>query len=158
DNDPIPGPGNDPKDPFDPVPFPAPWLFVPGNHDVEVVGVSLPDANQAAIAIGTSPLTGTRDYRLWYAPPNRRETPADPERHLIARAAIVNTPLADTSGPGPVGHGYNSADTDVSLGANYIYDAIPGLLRIIALDTSDTTGGSSGLVHRATFDNFLAPA
>lgn len=59
--------------------------------------------------------------------------------------------------PGPVGHGYPAA-ADVSLGANYVYDAIPGLLRIVALDTSDLTGGSEGLVLRATVDGFLVPA
>ena len=48
--------------------------------------------------------------------------------------------------------------TSVCVGANYVYDAIPGLLRIVALDTNDDTGGSNGLVHRPTVDDFLVPA
>ncbi len=52
DDDPIPGPANDPKDPFDPVPFPAPWYYVPGNHDVEVVGNLVPDDTTRTIALG----------------------------------------------------------------------------------------------------------
>jgi hypothetical protein len=156
DDDPIPGPDNDPKDPFDPVAFPAPWLYVPGNHDLLVVGINLPDMTFRDRAIGTMPVSGTRDYRRWYAPVTTHEVPADPERHLLTREDIVSTLLADTAGPGPAGHGYQ-AGADTSNGANYVYDAIPGLLRIIALDTSDDTGGANGLVHRASVDDFLVP-
>ena len=157
DDDPIPGPGNDPKDAFDPTPFPAPWLYVPGNHDVLVVGISLPDTNLADVAIGTEPRSGTRDYRRWYAPVVTTSVPADPMRRLLERDAIVDVLLADTAGQGPVGHGYPSSP-DVSRGANYEYDAIPGLLRLVVLDTSDDTGGSDGLVHRPAVDDFLIPA
>lgn len=156
DDDPIPGPDNDPKDPFDPVAFPAPWLYVPGNHDVLVVGISLPQGHMAEAAVGTMPSSGTRDYRRWYAPVTNRAVPADPERRLLSREDIVSALLADTEGPGPVGHGFVASST-VENGANYTYDAIPGLLRIIAIDTSDDTGGSDGLVHRPTVDDFLVP-
>ncbi|MCC6876980.1 MAG: hypothetical protein IT378_21930 [Sandaracinaceae bacterium] len=157
DDDPVPGPDNDPKDPFDPVAFPGPWLYVPGNHDVEVVGVSAPTDALRAQAIGTRPVGGARDYRRWYAPASMRTITADPERRILDREDIVAMLLADSNMPGPVGHGYPAA-ADVSLGANYVYDAIPGLLRIVALDTSDLTGGSEGLVLRATVDGFLVPA
>ncbi len=155
DDDPIPGPGNDPKDPFDPVAFPAPWLFVPGNHDVLVVGIFLPDATQAAVAIGDTAVSGTRDYRRYYAPITNGTVPADPERRLLSRADIVAALLADSATPGPVGHGYEPGST-VSAGANYTYDAIPNLLRIITIDTNDDTGGSTGLVHQATYDYLAA--
>ena len=157
DDDPIPGPGNDPKDPFDPVAFPAPWLYVPGNHDVLVVGISLPDARLTEAAVGTDPVGGTRDYTRRWGAVTTSAVPADPERRLLERGDITAALLADTAGAGPVGHGYPS-DPDVSLGANYVYDAIDGLLRIVALDTSDDTGGSEGLVRRATVDGFLIPA
>ncbi len=157
DDDPIPGPDNDPKDPFDPTGFPAPWLYVPGNHDTLVVGISVPDAQMHDAAIGMHPISGTRDYTQWYAPVSRHDMPADPERRLVSRDDIVTALLADTDGPGPVGHGFPSSP-DTSVGANYEYDAIPGVLRIIALDTSDDTGGANGLVHRPTVDNFLLPA
>ncbi len=156
DDDPIPGPDNDPKDPFDPVGFPAPWLYVPGNHDVLVVGINVPDDRTRATVLGTAAVTGTRDYRQWYAPVTTRSVPADPARRIVDRDEIVARLLADDDGPGPVGHGY-SAGTDTTNGANYVYDAIPGLLRIIAIDTSDDTGGANGLVHRPTVDDFLVP-
>ncbi len=160
DNDPVPGPANDPKDPFDPVSFPAPWLYVPGNHDVLIVGISLPDERNRAQALGTTPRTGTRDYRLWYAPVTRREVPADPHRRLLEREDIVRALRdADAEGVmGPPGHGYPvDGDVDTSLGANYAYDAIPGLLRVLTLDTNDPTGGSEGLVLRETLDDWLIP-
>jgi len=157
DDDPIPGPDNDPKDPFDAVAFPAPWLYVPGNHDLEVSGVLAVDDNQMARALGTRPLFGTRDYRQWAAPITYRSVPADPMRMLVHRDDIVAELAADTTtDPGPPGHGFH-ADDDTSLGANYTYDAIPGLLRILALDSSDLTGGSPGLVTRATVNGWLLP-
>jgi hypothetical protein len=156
DDDPIAGPGNDPKDPFDATAFPAPWLFVPGNHDVEVVGITTPDPGLEETALGTRPRAGTRDYRRWYAPVTTQSVPADPERHILSREEIVTTLLADVALPGPPGHGY--ADADVTNGANYEYDAVEDLLRIVTLDTNDDTGGSNGLVHRRTVDEFLEPA
>jgi len=157
DDDPIPGPDNDPKDPFDAIAFPAPWLYVPGNHDLEVNGVLAVDDNQRRRAIGTRATFGTRDYRQWSAPVTTRSVPADPMRQLVDRDMIVAELAADTSTePGPPGHGFHAGD-DTSLGANYTFDAIPGLLRILALDSSDLTGGSPGLVTRATLDGWLIP-
>jgi 3',5'-cyclic AMP phosphodiesterase CpdA len=157
DDDPTSGPSNDPKDPFDAVAFPAPWLYVPGNHDVELVGITAPDEANRLAAVGDRSQNGARDYRLWYAPARRATITADPARRIVSREDIVAELRADTAAPGPVGHGY-PADADTSLGAHYVYDAIPGLLRIVALDTSDVTGGSEGLVRRATIDDFLVPA
>lgn len=156
DDDPVPGPGNDPKDPFDPVPFPAPWLYVPGNHDLLIVGVSLPDDSTRERAVGDTPTGSTRDWTSRWGGLTSRSVPADPERALIDRAQIVEALRADEDGPGPVGHGYPDG-ADLSVGANYAYDAVDGLLRMIVLDTTDDTGGSEGLVHRATVDEFLVP-
>ena len=156
DDDLIPGPDNDPKDPFDPTAFPAPWLYVAGNHDVMVVGITLPE-ERGDTAIGTDPLAGTRDYRRRYGAITSSTLTADPMRRPVTRQEIVDMLIADTDGPGPAGHGFEAAD-DITLGANWEYDAIDGLLRIINLDTNDDTGGSNGLVHRATVDNFLIPA
>ena len=160
DDDPVPGPDNDPKDPFDPTAFPAPWLFVPGNHDVEVTGITAPTAELQAQALGTTPTGGTRDYRRWYAPVTRTQVPADPERAIVSRDEIVaQLRASEATGPhGPPGHGYPATGTvDTSLGANYAYDAIPGLLRILALDTSDREGGSEGMVLQETVDGWLVP-
>ncbi|MGE0784349.1 MAG: hypothetical protein AB7S26_01575 [Sandaracinaceae bacterium] len=157
DDDPLPGPGNDPKDPFDPVAFPAPWYYVPGNHDLLIVGITLPDDVARMRAIGTTPIGSTRSYTRRWGGLTNQEIPADPERRLVDRMDIVATLLADDAGPGPVGHGY-VGPVDVSHGANYEVDVIPGVLRLIALDTTDDTGGSSGLVHRGTVEEFLVPA
>ncbi|MCZ7680152.1 MAG: hypothetical protein M5U28_15845 [Sandaracinaceae bacterium] len=121
-----------------------------------VVGISLPDGMLDETAVGTEPLGGTRDYRRWYAPVSMASLTADPDRRTLRRGEIVDLLLADSADPGPVGHGY-PADPDLTHGANYAYDAVPGLLRILTLDTNDDTGGSNGLVHRATVDEWLVP-
>ena len=160
DDDPVPGPDNDPKDPFDPVAFPAPWLFVPGNHDVEVVGITVPSDQLRERALGTQAPSGTRDYTRWYATVSRGPIPADPARVIVDRDQIVEMLRASSAtGPeGPPGHGFPATgEVDTSLGANYAYDAIPGLLRILSLDTSDLTGGSIGMVLRETVDGWLIP-
>ena len=154
DDDPVPGAGNDPKDPFDGVAFPAPWYFVPGNHDVMVVGSTAPTAALRASATGAVSAFGTRDYTGWYASPRRGEVLPDPARRLLDRADIVRTLRAGPATPGPLGHGYPET-TDVTSGAHWTQDVVPGLLRIVALDTSDFSGGSPGMVKRAVFDGWL---
>ncbi len=156
DNDPIPGPGNDPKDPLQAVGFPAPWYFVPGNHDLEVVGVAAVSADTRATALGNYSSTGTRDYTRWWAEPRRGSVVLDARRAQLDRSTVVSTLQEGPASPGPVGHGF-TAGQDVSLGANYVVDVVPNLLRIIAIDTSDHTGGSPGLVERALVDTFLRP-
>ena len=157
DDDPVPGPDNDPKDPFDATVFPGEWLYVAGNHDVLIVGIGLLDDDSRMTVIGDRPEGGTRDWRLRWGAVSRRTIPADPMRRLLERQDIVDILRADTNAPGPVGHGFDGTE-DISIGANWEYDAIPGFLRIINLDTSDDTGGSLGLVRRATVDQFLIPA
>lgn len=155
DDDLIEGPDNDPKDPFDPTGFPAPWLYVAGNHDVLVVGITLPE-ERGDVSTGSDPLASTRDYRTRWGGLSMAALTPDPMRRLTTREDIVRILLEDTAGPGPVGHGFEASD-DLSVGANFAYDAIPGVLRIINLDTNDDTGGSNGLVHRPTVDSFLVP-
>jgi hypothetical protein len=46
---------------------------------------------------------------------------------------------------------------DLTYGANYTFDLVPGLLRLLALDTNDTTGGSPGMVRQGTVDHWLRP-
>jgi hypothetical protein len=159
-DDPVPGPNNDPKDPFDPTPFPAPWLYVPGNHDVEVVGVNAPDVTSRMDALGTRASTGTRDYRIWYAPVTQGDVPADPARAILDRDGIVARvrALGAQGASGPLGHGYPASGTvDTSLGAHWAYDVVPGVLRVVTIDTSDRTGGSNGMVLQSTIDGWLVP-
>ena len=157
DNDPTPGASNDPKDPFTPVAFPAPWYMVMGNHDTMVLGIILPDYYQTT-AVGDFAEYGTRDYTQFFAPVETNfTTPADPDRRLLSRDEIIDELRASPSAPGPIGHGpADNADTE--FGANYEFDAIPGLLRVIHLDTTDRSGGSIGMVTQDAVDHFLLPA
>ncbi|MBA3456895.1 MAG: hypothetical protein H0T42_27645 [Deltaproteobacteria bacterium] len=154
-DDPAAGLDNDPKDAFDPVAFPAPWLFAVGNHEVSIVG-TIPAFGNESSAVGDLAAFGARDYTQPFAPVmSRMKVPPDPDRRLLDRAGIVAELQDTTQSPGPVGHGF--VDLDTSLGANYAYDAIPNLIRIIHFDISDTTGGSSGIVFQTAIDAFLRP-
>ncbi len=155
--DPAPGPDNDPKDPFDAVAFPAPWLFVLGNHDDEIVG-EFPDAGNEDTATGDYASFGTHDYTQPFAPVRSRIRVApDPDRRLLDRDGLI-AELANTAVmPGPLGHGFATGATSTA-GANYEYDAIPGLLRVVHLDTTDPAGGSDGMVMQISVDSFLKPA
>jgi len=155
DDDPVVGAHNDPKDPFDPVPAPAPWFFVFGNHDVETVGTTVPDDLTRISAIGTEPRNGTRDYRLKGAPSTRESVPADPKRRPLVRGEIVQALQKSTSMP--AGHGF--AGIAVSgPPANYVVDPIAGVpIRLVQLDTNDPWGGSDGMVEKKTVDEFLEP-
>ncbi|MEC7526229.1 MAG: hypothetical protein VYE22_40485 [Myxococcota bacterium] len=157
DDDPLPGPDNDPKDPFDATPFPAPWLYVPGNHDVEVIGIFPPDEEHGARAVGSMAPLGTRDYRERWAPVTNGPVPADPERRLLLLDEIV-AELQDTRAePGPIGHGYD-AGADLTHGGSYVRDVVPGVLRLVVIDTNDPSGGSLGMIRRDRLEGFLEPA
>lgn len=155
-DDPAPGPSNDPKDAFDAVAFPVPWLFVFGNHDVEVVG-TFPEMGNEDTAVGNYSAFGSRDYTQPFAPATSRlKVTPDPDRRLLGTDGVVAELSNTADNPGPRGHGFSGVSA--SSGANYEYDAIPNLLRIVHLDTSDLTGGSNGIVYQTTIDNFLRPA
>lgn len=154
-DDPVPGPNNDVKDPFDPVPAPAPWYFVFGNHDVELQGTSIPDDATQKVAIGTHAENGTRDYRKAFAPITRDEVPADARRVAILGPAIRDLLLASNASPGPVGHGFASG----AMSNHYVVDPIPGVpIRLVQIDTTDPEGGSDGQILQSTIDTFLEPA
>jgi hypothetical protein len=155
DDDPVPGPDNDVKDPFDPVPAPAPWYFVYGNHDLEIQGTSIADDATKETAIGTHAENGTRDYRLAYAPITRDEVPSDVARISVLSPAVRDLLLASNASPGPVGHGFQPGATS----DHYVVDPIAGVpLRLVQLNTTDPDGGSDGQVLQSTVDAFLEPA
>jgi hypothetical protein len=110
------------------------------------------------VAIGDNPVLGTRDYREWYAPVVYSSTvPADPDRRLLTRAEMVAELQNTLPSPGPVGHGY-PPDPDLTLGASWAYDAVPGLLRVIAVDSTDKAGGANALIKAAMVDGWIRPA
>lgn len=158
DDDPVIGPNNDPKDPFDPHPAPAPWYFVFGNHDVEIQGTSIFDEATKTVATGEEPKGGTRDYRLRGAPVTRDVIPPDPKRRPVTRGEIVLALQAGAATPGPAGHGF--AATKISgHPANYVVEPVAGApILLVQLDTNDPFGGSDGLVYQRTIDDFLEPA
>lgn len=155
DDDPVPGPGNDVKDPFDAAPAPAPWYYVFGNHDVEVQGNNPINADYNKIATGTTPVTGTRDYRKPFAPVTLDEVPADPKRKLVSRDEIISMLQETTTLPGPIGHGYAPSTRK---GFHYVTDPVANVpIRLITLDTNDPDGGSSGTMLESTLNTFLKP-
>ncbi len=155
DDDPVIGPSNDPKDPFDPHPAPAPWYFVFGNHDVEIQGTATFDEGTVITATGDEPRNGTRDYRKKWAPPTQELIPPDARRRPVTRGEIV---MALQKGTGtPAGHGFAGV-TVSGAPANYVVDPIAGVpIRLVQLDTNDPFGGSDGLVYQKTIDEFLEP-
>ena len=150
DDDPVPGEGNDPKDPFAPVGLDVPWYWVSGNHDTLVQG-NFPIEGREAAAVSANAPGGTRD---WSQPggPMVMETIADEGRALVDQATLLS--LIAASGDG---HGI----TDEVLArdeADYTFD-VGRDLRFVVLDTSaPLEGGSSGVVRDAEVDSFLRPA
>lgn len=156
DNDPVAG-VEDPKDPFDAVAFPAPWYFVFGNHDLQVVGTSVIEGS-AGVELGSIGVLGTRDYREWGAPVTNQPIPPDPDRRFVDRDQIIAELHQSPTTPGPVGHGF-ALGADTTFGANYTVDVVPGLLRLISIDTNDDTGGGEyGMFTQSRLDGFLIPA
>jgi 3',5'-cyclic AMP phosphodiesterase CpdA len=156
DDDPVPGANNDPKDAFDGVAFPAPWLYVPGNHDALVAGRSALTPDTRALAVGDHAQNGTRDYRQWFAPIVTDRVPADANRRPLTIDEAVAELHVTEAVPGPVGHGYGLSPPNPGRG-DYRYEALPGLLRVLVLDTSDRDGGTEGIVPRSAFEGWLLP-
>lgn len=153
DDDPIPGPDNDPKDPFDAAGLDVPYLWVTGNHDVLVQG-NIPVSEQFnAYAIGSAITQGTRDWSQPGGPVvNHVELPADPARALNYPADVMTTVHADGDG-----HGLDAAAV-AGAAANYVYD-LPGTpVRFVVLDTAARSGGAGGVLKQGVVDNFLIPA
>ncbi|MCB9570437.1 MAG: metallophosphoesterase, partial [Myxococcales bacterium] len=83
DDDPVPGPHNDPKDPFDAAGLDVPYLWVTGNHDVLIQGNLPVSAELNDVAVGTRTNQGTRDWSQPGGPVvNDVDLPADARRAL----------------------------------------------------------------------------
>lgn len=149
DDDPVPGPDNDPKDPFAPVGLDLPWRWVTGNHDILRQG-TFAILNYAEPA-GDSSVGGTRDYSQPGAPIVKGTVPADPARVFLAEP----DQLAIVAGDGD-GHGVDPGA--LALGrAFYTFD-VPGTpLRFFVMSTATTTGASKGLIRATDLDAVIAP-
>lgn len=151
DNDPIPGPNNDGKDPFAAVGLAVPWKWVTGNHDVLVQGNFVVDDKERALAVGVDAPSGTRDYTLPGAPLTNGPVVADPARLPLHRDELMKQVAADGDG-----HGIGAAQM-ASGKAYYSFDVDGTPLRFVVLDTCAETGGDDGVVHQADIDATLKP-
>jgi 3',5'-cyclic AMP phosphodiesterase CpdA len=150
DNDIIPGPDNDPKDPFGPVALDVPWRWVTGNHDILRQG-TWPLAKFASEPIGTSATGGTRDYSQPGSPIVIGTVIADPARAFVDEAEQ----LARLSQAGD-GHGIDAGA--LALGrAFYTFDVDGGPLRVFVLSSAAATGSSTGLIRQADIDAIIEP-
>jgi 3',5'-cyclic AMP phosphodiesterase CpdA len=149
DDDPVPGPGNDPKDPFGPEGLLVPWRWVTGNHDVLLQGTATLDLAGDAIAGSFSP-GGTRDWK------NGGEVGAgdiavpDASRALLTRRTLLSRIARDGDG-----HGL-TADVAGTERAFHAFD-VGSEVRVVVLDTAAETGGAAGLLRQGDVDRFLRP-
>jgi 3',5'-cyclic AMP phosphodiesterase CpdA len=152
DDDPVPGPDNDGKDPFVAEGLKMPWKWVTGNHDVLVQGnVAVSDSNQAA-AIGNRSVGGTRDYKDGGELLKGEGVVPDKRRALLTRPEL----MAKVGGDG-ADHGIG--DAQKTSGKAYHHFDVPNTpLRFMVLDSSAETGGADGVIHQADVDTFVKPA
>lgn len=151
DDDLVPGPDNDPKDPFAAAGLTMPWKWVTGNHDVLIQGNLPVTDTQRAIAIGNDSPLGTRDYSqggtVVHGP-----LVADPRRMPLTGSEL----LAKVAAQGD-GHGIGAQQVERGK-ANYFFD-VPGTpLRFIVLDTNAETGGGDALVLQRDLQAFVRPS
>ncbi|RMG93385.1 MAG: hypothetical protein D6705_18865 [Deltaproteobacteria bacterium] len=149
DDDLVPGPGNDPKDPFAPVGLDVPLYWVNGNHDVLVQG-NFPVANKMDEAVGSVASGGTRDYRMPGGPVVTGEVIPDERRALLDRVPLLELVAS-------LGDGHGITDETIAYGkAFYTFD-VGTDVRFIVLDTAAETGGAEGVLHMSDIDAFVRP-
>ena len=152
DDDPTPGAGNDPKDPFAAEGLAMPYYWVNGNHDVLRQGNLTIDESGIQLALGTEAPTGTRD---WSQPggPLAIDGIASDERRLPLFPDEVLAAVA-TDGDG---HGIGAEQLATGR-ANYTFDVPDTPLRFVVVDTTADTGGDAGIIRQSTLDDFVLPA
>lgn len=152
DDDPTPGPSNDPKDPFFAEGLAVPWKWVTGNHDVLNQGNFAITADQRPTYVGTRAQLGTRDWSRLGAPMTQGEVPADERREPLMRAAL----MAEVA-KGKDAHGLDAAGATTDGKAIYAIDAPNGLVRLVVFDSAAETGGAEGVVRRGDVLNRIVP-
>lgn len=150
DDDPVPGPDNDPKDPFGPAGLDVPWLWVTGNHDI------LRQGTWAIKSFLYEPLAemsagGTRDYSQPGSPLYTGPVPQDPARAFLEEAESLARVAA-------AGDGHGITEQALALGrAYYTFDVEGTPLRIFVMSTAAATGSSKGLIRQADIDAIIEP-
>jgi len=152
DDDLVPGPDNDGKDPFKAEGLKMPWKWVTGNHDVLVQG-NLKTQQYADTALGNEANGGTRRYDNDAQGLVERGdfVVVDPKRALLSRTEL----LARVGGHGD-GHGIGAAEK-ASGTATYAFDVEGTPLRVLVLDTSHENGGSEGVIKQSHVDATIKP-
>lgn len=150
DDDPVPGPDNDPKDPFAPVGLDIPWRWVTGNHDILRQG-TWPTAEFIDEPTSASADNGTRDWSQPGAPIVMGKIPADPMRAFVTELEQLMKVAAD-------GDGHGITEGALALGrAFYTFDIEGTPLRIFVMSTASATGSSKGLIRQADIDAIIEP-
>ncbi|HEY0134516.1 MAG TPA: hypothetical protein VGB85_10560, partial [Nannocystis sp.] len=150
DNDIVPGPDNDPKDPFGPVALDVPWRWVTGNHDLLRQG-TWPTPAYVGEPIGVTAMGGTRDYSLPGSPIVTGTVVADPARAFVTEGEQLARVAAAADG-----HGITPEA--LALGrAYYTFDIEGTPLRIFVMSTAAATGSSKGLIRQADIDTIIEP-
>lgn len=150
DDDPVPGPQNDPKDPFAADGLVMPWRWVTGNHDVLFQG-SVPIADKRAEYLSDQAPFGTRDWSLPNGPLTTGTIVPD-----LRRAALDPSDLTKIVGARGDGHGL-PASVQASGKVYYSFDAAGGKVRFIALDTCVESNTSDGVIRRSDMETIVKP-
>ena len=151
DDDLVPGPDNDPKDPFWPEGLSVPWRWVPGNHDMLIQGNLVVDEGRIADALGDVAPLGTRDYQQGGAIV-QRSVVSDPQRSPLSPVQMMMKMASH-------GDGHGLSLTQAATGhASYFFDVAGTPLRFLIVDTVSKTGGSGGVLRRQDLEAYLRPA
>lgn len=146
DDDPVPGPDNDGKDPFASAGVGVPFLWVTGNHDVLAQGNFVIDDLQRATTVGASANGGARNYEKPGGPAVSGLVAPDVRRAMLSRTTLLDRVRAH----GP--HGPGAGDH-----ATYAWDPPDSPVRLIVIDTAHAEGGAGGVLTKRELDARVLP-